>query len=104
MLLLERDGQKLDLLITKELLHLTSALTRALTISEGCVALIGRSGVGRRSSLKIVSALQSAKLITPITNKQPFFNNELKTVLHEITCNLFNSTFIVIIRQCNTPE
>lgn len=70
----------MDLLIIKELLHLTSALNNALTFPGGSIALIGRNGVGRRSSLKIISALQSAKLITPLTNNQPFFNNDLKLV------------------------
>lgn len=79
----ERDGQYLDLLVTKELLHLTSALNRALTHAGGCAALVGRNGVGRRASLKIISALESAKLIVPTTNNQPFFNNDLKVV-----CNI----------------
>lgn len=70
----------MNILIINEFLHLTSRIAKALTEPSGSLLLIGRSGVGRRSSIKVVSALQSVKLIMPITTNQPQFNTDLKNV------------------------
>lgn len=47
-----------------ELLRLTSSIDRCLSASKGSLLLAGRPGVGRKTALKIVSALQSTRLIT----------------------------------------
>lgn len=75
-----REGQTLDLLILPELLSMTSSLARCLTQPGGCALLAGRSGVGRHSSLRIISALQSVKLITPMCETISQFKLDLKSV------------------------
>ncbi|GLV36072.1 beethoven [Carabus blaptoides fortunei] len=77
----EREGQILNLLILPELLSMTSSLARCLTQPSGCALLAGRSGVGRHSSLRIISALQSAKLITPISETISQFKIDLKSAM-----------------------
>ncbi|KAJ8926445.1 hypothetical protein NQ314_021234 [Rhamnusium bicolor] len=86
---MEREGQILDVLINEELLHLTSVIAKTVSYPCGNALLIGKSGIGRKSAVKIISALQSAKLIVPV-NEQPNFNNDLKAV----------SKFIVNHRLC----
>lgn len=78
-LIIEREGHVLNLLFTPELLNLTADLSRSLTRDAGSVLLIGCAGVGRKSAVRIVSALQSAKLIIPASIK--LFNNDLKYVI-----------------------
>ena len=68
----------MDLLIVRELLHLTAAVSKALTSPGNNLLLVGCAGVGRKSSVRIVSAYQLAKLITPCNIKQ--FNSDLKLV------------------------
>lgn len=73
-----REGHTLNLLIIPELLNLVSAISRSLSQVAGCVLLAGRSGVGRHSSVRIVSALQSARIITAGSESLNSFKIELK--------------------------
>ncbi|GJQ81468.1 btv [Trypoxylus dichotomus] len=75
-MLYEREGHILNLLFIPELLNLIAALSRSLTKDAGSVLLVGSSGVGRKSAVRIASALQSAKLVIP--NSLKSFNNDLK--------------------------
>lgn len=75
-----REGQDLDILVNQELLHLSASVSKILSAPEGNVVMIGRAGIGRKSAVKIVSALQSARLIVPISGLQPQFNADLKSV------------------------
>ncbi|KAG5876642.1 hypothetical protein JTB14_012987 [Gonioctena quinquepunctata] len=76
--LCERDGQFLDLIVNEELLDLTASIIRSVSTPEGNVLSVGKSGVGRRSALKITSALRSARLIAPSREQ---LNNDLKTAM-----------------------
>lgn len=76
-----REGHSLNVLIIPELKSLTSAISRSLSQTGGCVLLAGRSGVGRHSSIRIVSALQSARLITPVAGTNLQFKNDLKMAM-----------------------
>ncbi|XP_018579489.1 cytoplasmic dynein 2 heavy chain 1 [Anoplophora glabripennis] len=76
----EREGQVIDIIINDELLHLTASISKTLSCPRGNILLVGKSGVGRKSAIKIVSALQSAKLITPENDEQQF-NNDLKAAI-----------------------
>ncbi|XP_074038391.1 dynein cytoplasmic heavy chain beethoven [Leptinotarsa decemlineata] len=77
----ERDGQSLDLIINDELLDLTASILKTVSCPGGNVLLVGKSGVGRRSALKIASALQSSKVLAPSSEKQPQLNNDLKVAM-----------------------
>nr|CAD7430090.1 unnamed protein product [Timema monikensis] len=57
-----REGQTLDLLVFQEVLDLVASVDRALSVPRGCLLLAGRAGVGRKSAVRIVSALHEAKL------------------------------------------
>ncbi|XP_056634261.1 cytoplasmic dynein 2 heavy chain 1 [Diorhabda sublineata] len=75
------EGQIMDLVINDELLHLTSSILKTLSYPNGNILLIGKSGVGRKSAVKISAALQTAKLIVPASEHQPFLNNDLKLAM-----------------------
>lgn len=69
------------MLLTKELLHLTAKLARGVTKSKGHLLLVGKSGVGRKSSAKILSALFNHKLFIPTSDNSVFFNADLKLAM-----------------------
>ncbi|VEN39261.1 unnamed protein product [Callosobruchus maculatus] len=79
----ERDGPTLSLVVTEDLLHITANVTKTLSMPGGHLLLIGKSGTGRRSAVKITSALRSAKLIEPALDTQPHFNNDLKIAMQQ---------------------
>lgn len=70
----------MDILITSELLQLSASVAKILSAPEGNAVMVGRAGIGRKSAVKIVSSLQSARLIIPISRAQPQFNADLKSV------------------------
>ncbi|KAF5303585.1 hypothetical protein FQR65_LT08186 [Abscondita terminalis] len=76
----EREGDTLDILLTSEMLQLTSKIGKALAKPGGSVLLVGTSGVGRKSSLKIIARLLSANLISLIFSNWSQFNVDLKMV------------------------
>lgn len=57
-------GNESEILIIDELLRLASCIDRCLSAQKGSLLLAGRPGVGRKTALKIVSSLQSTRLIT----------------------------------------
>jgi dynein heavy chain 2 len=71
----------LDILITSELLQLSASVAKILSAPEGNAVMVGRAGIGRKSAVKIVSSLQSARLIIPISRAQPQFNADLKSAI-----------------------
>lgn len=75
-----RDSQQLDVLVNVELLKLCASVAKVLTVSSGHAVLVGRSGIGRKSAIKIVSALQSAHIIIPTIQQ---FKTDLKNVFFE---------------------
>lgn len=69
------------MLVNEELLQLAASVSKVVTYNESHLVLIGRAGIGRKSALKIVTALQSARLIT-LTNAVPNqLNLDLKMVI-----------------------
>nr|CAI5869002.1 unnamed protein product [Callosobruchus analis] len=79
----ERDGPSLSLVVTEDLLHITADVTKTLSNPGGHMLLIGKPGIGRRSAVKIASALRSAKLIEPALDSHPHFNNDLKIAMQQ---------------------
>lgn len=77
---IEREGQNLDVYITSELLNLTAKIAKGITRNKGHLLLVGKSGVGRKTSVKILSGLYNHKLVIPTTDNIAHFNNELKQV------------------------
>ncbi|XP_017783105.1 PREDICTED: cytoplasmic dynein 2 heavy chain 1 [Nicrophorus vespilloides] len=77
----ERDGFNLNIQIIPELLYLTANLSRALSAAGGNCVLVGSAGLGRRSALKIVSTLESSRLIVASTANENYFRNELKLAM-----------------------
>ena len=60
----ERENRDLsDAVLVKETLDLVAACDRVLSKPGGSMLLCGKSGVGRRSAVSIVSALHQAKFI-----------------------------------------
>ena len=60
----ERENRDLsDAVIVKETLDLVAACDRVLSKPGGSMLMCGKSGVGRRSAVSIVSALHQAKWI-----------------------------------------
>lgn len=90
----------MNLVIIPELLNLTSGLARALTQPAGCAFLAGRSGVGRRSALRIISSLQGAKLVSPAFGNLTQFKTDLKLVCNyeNINMNEYRSMFTLFFR------
>ena len=59
-----RENRDLDVILIDELLELVARCDRALSSPGGSLLMAGRSGVGRRTAISIVSALHQAKLIS----------------------------------------
>ncbi|KAJ8027756.1 Cytoplasmic dynein 2 heavy chain 1 [Holothuria leucospilota] len=79
-----REGRELKLQIFREVLDHIAHVDRVLTQPGGSLLLAGRSGVGRRSAVTIVSHLHRTELFTPklarnYSLKQ--FKMDLKTVM-----------------------
>lgn len=53
----------MNVLVISEILHLTAAIGRA--VSQGHVILIGRSGSGRKQSVKLISTILKHKVVIP---------------------------------------
>lgn len=73
----------MDLLVFPELLQQVACIDRVLSAPRGSLLLAGRSGVGRKSSVRIVSALHGIKLLSPkVGHKYTInnFKNDLKQV------------------------
>lgn len=105
-----REGLALDLLVFPELLQQVACVDRVLSVPRGSLLLAGRSGVGRKSSVRIVSALHSKKLLTPKVGRNYSLNSfkiDLKQVLSLL--NFISVGFIflllflklLLLRPCN---
>ena len=79
-----RDNWELEFFQTKELLELTSRCDRVLSTPGGSLLLAGRSGIGRKNAVGIVSAFQKAKVVNLKMGKNysiKNFKNELKSFM-----------------------
>jgi dynein heavy chain 2 len=73
----------LDLIVFHEVLDIVSYVDRVLSAPHGSLLLAGRAGVGRKSAVRIVSALHGAKLVSLKMGKASNvknFKNDLKSV------------------------
>ncbi len=77
-----RENRELtDTVVVKEIMDLVARADRVLSTPGGSLLMCGRSGVGRRTAVSIVSALHQAKLVALKMGKNygvKQFRNELK--------------------------
>ncbi|XP_050308267.1 LOW QUALITY PROTEIN: cytoplasmic dynein 2 heavy chain 1-like [Anthonomus grandis grandis] len=74
----KENEEQLNTIVNDEILLLTSAVVRSAVLEGHHLLLIGKSGVGRKTSIKITSALQSKRIIHPTSMSYPLFHNDLK--------------------------
>lgn len=82
----------MDIIVTKSLLNLLSSVAKTLTLKGGHLMMVGRSGMGRRTSVKIASALYSSKLVMPNT---AHLTNDLKYVSVAALMDCKNQTILL---------
>lgn len=79
-----RENEPLDIELLEELLQSVARCDRILSHPYSrSLVLIGRSGTGRHSSMKLLSVLHKARLMTPNPGKsygRRQFANDLKSV------------------------
>lgn len=83
----------MDVLVIPEILHLTAAIGKA--VSQGHVILVGRSGSGRKQSVKIVSMILNHKVLIPTLTTN--FKQSIKTVNIKINMYKYDNKFLFII-------
>ena len=97
MLFLGRENRDLDILIFREVLENMARVDRVLTMPGGSLLMAGRSGVGRRTAVSLIShmhqmAVHSPKIGRGYGLKQ--FKNDLKAVsqfkIYSVTLSLPN--------------
>ncbi|XP_066245842.1 cytoplasmic dynein 2 heavy chain 1 [Euwallacea similis] len=76
-----KENQNLEVVINHEILLITCAVMRYTVIPQYNMVLIGKSGVGRKTAIKITSALRSKRVIQPASGIHPLFQNELKAAI-----------------------
>lgn len=79
-----RENRDLDTVLVKEMLDLVARCDRVLSTPGGSLLMCGRSGVGRRTAVSIVSALHQAKMLSLKMGKHygvKQFKNELKAAM-----------------------
>ncbi|CAG9772440.1 unnamed protein product [Ceutorhynchus assimilis] len=76
-----KENQELETIINDEILLLTSAIMRSAVIPQYHLLLVGKPGIGRKTSLKIASALLSKRIIHPPSGSFPLFHNDLKLAI-----------------------
>ena len=80
----QRENRDLDVVLIRELLDLAAKCDHTLSSPGGSLLLAGRSGVGRRTAMSIVSALHQAKVMFPKMGKAyglKQFKAELKAAM-----------------------
>ena len=73
----------MNILIFREVLENFARVDRVLTKPGGSLLLAGRSGVGRRTAVTLVSSMHQMQLYTPKISRGyglKQFKNDLKTV------------------------
>ncbi|CAD5120552.1 DgyrCDS9119 [Dimorphilus gyrociliatus] len=81
-----RDQRDLELVIFKEVYEAMSRVNRVLTVPGGSLLLAGRSGIGRRTALVLVSHMQGMTLFSPKVSRSygmKQFKLDLKTVMQQ---------------------
>ncbi|CAM4781010.1 unnamed protein product [Rotaria magnacalcarata] len=78
------DYRDTNVFIFREILNTIVRCDRVLTTPGGSLLLAGRSGVGRRTAVGIVAAMNNMKLFSPKVSRSygiKHFKNDLKTIL-----------------------
>ncbi len=84
---LGREQSELDIYIFQEVLDHIAHVDRVLTYPGGSLLLAGRSGVGRRTAVRLVAHMHHMEIITPHISRNytiKNFKNDLKNV--RLTC------------------
>ena len=82
-LFLGRENRELDMVIFKEVLENMARVDRVLTMPGGSLLMAGRSGVGRRTAVSVVSHMHMMQLFTPKVGRNygvKHFKTDLKMV------------------------
>lgn len=66
------NSQAIRLPVFTELLDLTSKVNKVISTPAGSIVLAGRTGVGRKSAIKIVSSMQNSRVISVAESNQQF--------------------------------
>lgn len=83
---LGREHCEINIIIFNEVLDHIAHIDRVLSSPGGSLLLAGRSGVGRRTAVKLVSHMHSMETITPHISRNytiKHFRNDLKQVSHD---------------------
>src|SRR6218665_1775329 len=78
-----REHRDLDIIIFQEVLDTVARVDRVLTTPGGSLLMAGRSGVGRRTAVTLVSHMHQMEFFTPKVSRgygMKQFKNDLKTV------------------------
>ena len=78
-----RENRDLNIIIFREVLENFARVDRVLTKPGGSLLLAGRSGVGRRTAVTLVSSMHQMQLFTPKISRTyglKQFKNDLKIV------------------------
>ncbi|RDD40688.1 Cytoplasmic dynein 2 heavy chain 1 [Trichoplax sp. H2] len=81
-----RENGELNILIFDEVLDLIARVERVITQPGGSLLLAGRSGVGRRTAVRLVTHLHQMTLFTPKVSRNyglKQFRNDLKSVMQQ---------------------
>ena len=101
-----RENRELDILIFREVLENIARVDRVLTKPGGSLLLAGRSGVGRRTAVTLVTHMHNITLVTPKVSRGyglKHFKNDLKTVRKFATSSQrqFEPTFLGVTLRSN---
>lgn len=78
-----RENRELDILIFREVMDNIARVDRVLTRPGGSLLLAGRSGVGRRTAVTLVTHMHNVTVVTPKVSRGyglKQFKNDLKSV------------------------
>ncbi|XP_074649972.1 cytoplasmic dynein 2 heavy chain 1-like [Tubulanus polymorphus] len=81
-----RENRDMDVLIFDEVLDNMARVDRVLTVPGGSLLMAGRSGVGRRTAITLISHMHQMTLFTPKMSRSysmKSFKNDLKTVMQQ---------------------
>lgn len=96
------NSQAIRLPVFTELLDLTSKLNKVTSTPAGSIILAGRTGVGRKNAIKIVSSMQNSRLISVAESNQQF-KIDVKSVSEKfLRCLIFIYYTIYVIQMLQT--
>lgn len=98
MLAFGRENRELNIVVIPELLNNVAYIDRILSFPCSSLVLAGRAGVGRRTALSIVSALQRAHILTLKVGRNytvKAFKNDLKAAI-QMSAVEGNKVFLVV--------